>query len=337
MQITVKKYAHQAQHDYCELTLTSDAGMQVKLLNYGATLEQVCLPINGHLQNVILSLPNAVAYSKARNYLGGTVGRVVGRIRDGQWQLGPTTHQLPLNDGHNHIHGGNGTDTQVFDFQPIVTATTAKVVMTLLDPAGHNGYPGNLKLTVTYTLDNQNQLSYELNALTDAPTLVNPTNHVYFRLDGPQHDIRNLTLQLNSAAYLPLDQDSLPVAGAAPVAGTPFDFQQPTALGTILASPNDQIQAEHGLNHPFLLSGQAPAAILRASTSPLTMTMTTDAPSIVVYTGNHFNHAGTAPTIGQYDGVALEAQIPPATGHNLNSIVLMPGEHFERHTSWQFS
>lgn len=336
MDIQVERYAHQDHRDYCEITLINDRGMQVKVLNYGATLEQVLLPLNGRLENVILSLDTPADYSKERNFLGGTVGRICGRVRAGKWSLGDQTLQLPLNDGHNHAHGGQGTDTQVFAFQPSVTATHARVRLTLIDPAGHNGYPGNLKMVVTYTLDNDNQLAYQIEAVTDRPTIFNPANHVYFRLDGPGHDVRDLKLQLNSAAYLPLDQESLPYKGRRPVAGTVFDFQRGQRLGPVLAATDPEIVAERGLNHPFLLTGHAPAATLTSPTRHVQMHLTTNAPAIVVYTANHFDHSGIAHHIGQYDGVALEAQVPPQEDPALTSLVLMPNEHFDRWIHWQF-
>ena len=337
MDITVKKYDHQAGKDYCELTLTNDQGMQVKLLNYGATLEQVLLPGENGPEDVILSLPSSADYGVARNYLGGTVGRIVGRVRRGQWQLGNQLIQLPVNSGKNHAHGGTGTDTQVFAFQPEITARSVKVTMTLVDPNGANGYPGTLKMWVSYELDNQNRLTYGIQAVTDQVTVFNPTNHVYFNLDGPETTVADQHLKIASDYYLPLDAESLPYRGRAAVAGTVFDFRRGKRLGAVLDGNDPEIVAERGLNHPFMLTGRQPVVTLTSPQRNRVMRMQTTAPAVVVYTANLFAHTpGVTAKIGQYGGVAFEAQVAPQEGSDLTPLTLMPGERFDRQTSWQF-
>lgn len=337
MDITVSKYDHQAGKDYCELTLTNDQGMQVKLLNYGATLEKILLPGDQGLENVILSLATPADYARERNFLGGTVGRIVGRVRRGQWQLGERRLQLPLNDGKNHAHGGQGTDTQVFSFQPEVGDRSVRVTFTLVDPDGANGYPGNLKMRVTYELDNQNQLTYRIQAVTDQMTVFNPTNHVYFNLDGPGTTVKEQHLKLASDYYLPLDAESLPYRGRAAVAGTVFDFRRGQRLGNVLDGNDPEIRAERGLNHPFMLSGRAPAVTLTSPLKNRVMQLRTTAPAVVVYTANHFAHTpGVTRQIGQHAGVAFEAQVAPQESSDLTPLILMPNEHFVRQTSWHF-
>ncbi|GAX03961.1 aldose 1-epimerase [Secundilactobacillus pentosiphilus] len=337
MPIKVARYQRKGQHDYCEITMVNRHGMQVKLLNYGATLEKVLIPTARGLENVIMSLESPEDYSKARNFLGGTVGRVVGRIRHGQWQHGNHIVQLPLNDGQNHIHGGTGTDTQIFEFSTQYDEHQSTATFILFDADGNNGYPGNLKLQVSYTLDDDNQLTYRIRAISDKMTIFNPTNHVYFRLNGPQSDVLGLNLQLNSDTYLPLDADSLPYQGRRSVEGTVFDFRRAKSVGAVINSHDSQIDAERGLNHPFLLRGDSPAAVLSSPDKKRTVVMTTKSPAIVVYTGNHFDHTGIAKNLGQYNGITLEAQMPPAAGSDLTAITLLPGEQFDTWTKWQFT
>lgn len=333
----VNKYDHKDTKDYCEITMTNDHGMQVKLLNYGATLEKVLLPIeNGSLENVIMSLHSPEDYSKERNFLGGTVGRIVGRVRKGQWQHGSQIVQFPLNDGQNHAHGGQGTDTKVFSFKTEFDEQIAQTTLTLFDPAGTNNYPGNLKMKVTYTLDNDDRLSYEIKALSDELTVFNPTNHVYFRLDGQDTGIKDLQLKINSDFYLPLDKTSMPYQGRRSVDGTVFDLRAGKRIGDILDSDDEEIKAEGGLNHPFILRGDTPDVILTSTAKNRSMELTTKSPSVVVYTANHFDNTGIAKHIGQYDGVALEAQFPPQEGTDLMPITLMQGEQFETWTHWKF-
>ena len=335
MDVSVEQYGQYQGQNLYELTLTNDQGMVFRLLNYGATLEKVLLPEADGLHNMVLSLPTREDYSKERNFLGGTVGRIVGRIRGHVWQHGDVKVDLPMNEGKNHIHGGDdGLDRQVYNFRTEQTATTASASFTFVDPAGHNGYPGNLKLQVTYTLTNANALQYRVDALSDEETLFNPTNHTYFALDQPA-TIDETVLTIPADAYKPLDAEHLPDQGWQPVAGTVFDFRNGQKLGDVIHTRADQITSERGINHPFLLkNGKALAAKLQ--TKNHTMTLVTTAPSVVVYTANHFDGTGVAHNIKQFDGVALECQYPPVSGSDLSAITLLPGEPFTLANTWTF-
>jgi aldose 1-epimerase len=333
--VTVTRYQRIGNRDYDSITLRNKNGMQATILNYGATLAQLTVPNqDGRELNLILSLRQFSDYDKERNYLGGTVGRIIGRMAGGQWQDGDVTHQFELNDGPNHAHGGReGFDTQLFTYQTREAGQSATVMLDLLDVAGHNGYPGNLHLTVTYTLDDQNTLHYGVHATTDVRTLCNPANHVYFNLNGAD-TICQQNLQVNADDYLPLDEQDIPSLGIRTVTGSPFDLRKGRLLGDVLAASDTQITQQGGLNHPFLLSKQNPAAILTSTDGQRRMTMATTAPAVVVYTANHFKHKGYAANIGRYDGVALEAQFPPSADRHLRPITLMPGNEFNAHTSW---
>ncbi|KRK34610.1 aldose epimerase family protein [Loigolactobacillus bifermentans] len=337
MDVTVEKYGYAHDRDYCAIHLTNGHGMTAVILNHGATVAQILVPTTADKTNMIMSLPTFQDYSKERNFLGGTVGRIIGRMAAGKWQVGNTVQQFTLNDGPNHAHGGDeGLDTQVFDFTTDYTAHTASVTLTLFDPAGHNGYPGNLQVQVTYTLTDQDTLTFAVTAVSDALTLCNIANHTYFNLADAGQDVQAQQLQINADYYLPLNAASIPDTGRQAVAGTVFDLRQPQALGAVLRSTDPQIVAEHGLNHPFLLNDQQQGAVLSLPGTSRRMTLTTDAPSVVAYTANHFNHTGVAANLGQYDGVALEAQVPPTADPQLSGCVLLPGQTFHRTTSWQF-
>lgn len=328
MKAFFEKYGQKAGHDLCEISLINDQQMTVKVLNYGATLEKVLL--NG--ENMILSLKHPQDYSKERNFLGGTVGRICGRIAKGQWQHGLKTWQLPQNDGPNHIHGGNGTDQQVWNFTCYADRQVARVELTYFDPAMHNNFPGNLKLKAVYELNNQNELSYRLEAVSDELTIFNPANHTYFTLG---EEAKDLDLQINADYYLPVAEDGLPTAeGMQQVTGTAFDFRKPKKINEALKSEDSQIKLRNGIDHPFILNGQQPAAVLTGQKHQ--MIMTTNAPAVVVYTANHFNHQGIAKNIGQYNGVTLEAQCPPSRNTDLKQITLLANEKFIRKVCWQF-
>ena len=327
MKTNFVKYERKDNKDLCEITLENDAGMAVKVLNYGATLEKVLL--NG--ENMILSLNSPEDYSKERNFLGGTVGRIAGRVRAGQWKHGNEIHQLPLNDGDNHIHGGIGTDMHVWDFRPSCDSEHARVDLTLFDPDGNNDYPGNLKLHARYELDNENNLHYLLEAVSDKLTIFNPVNHTYFNLGERAED---LNLQMNADYYLPVDEAGLPDRGMAEVAGTAFDFRKTKRIGDALNSDDSQIKLRNGLDHPFILNGNNPAALL--SSNKHRLIVKTNAPALVLYAGYHFNHTGIVNNIGQYDGITFEAQCPPAEGNDLGQITLLPFEKFKRTVDWKF-
>ncbi|CDF71714.1 aldose epimerase family protein [Lactobacillus acidophilus] len=327
MKTNFVKYERKDNKDLCEITLENDAGMAVKVLNYGATLEKVLL--DG--ENMILSLNSPEDYSKERNFLVGTVGRIAGRVRAGQWKHGNEIHQLPLNDGDNHIHGGIGTDMHVWDFRPSCDSEHARVDLTLFDPDGNNDYPGNLKLHARYELDNENNLHYLLEAVSDKLTIFNPVNHTYFNLGERAED---LNLQMNADYYLPVDEAGLPDRGMAEVAGTAFDFRKTKRIGDALNSDDSQIKLRNGLDHPFILNGNNPAALL--SSNKHRLIVKTNAPALVLYAGNHFNHTGIVNNIGQYDGITFEAQCPPAEGNDLGQITLLPFEKFKRTVDWKF-
>ena len=327
MKTNFVKYERKDNKDLCEITLENDAGMAVKVLNYGATLEKVLL--DG--ENMILSLNSPEDYSKERNFLGGTVGRIAGRVRAGEWKHGNEIHQLPLNDGDNHIHGGIGTDMHVWDFRPSCDSEHARVDLTLFDPDGNNDYPGNLKLHARYELDNENNLHYLLEAVSDKLTIFNLVNHTYFNLGERAED---LNLQMNADYYLPVDEAGLPDRGMAEVAGTAFDFRKTKRIGDALNSDDSQIKLRNGLDHPFILNGNNPAALL--SSNKHRLIVKTNAPALVLYAGNHFNHTGIVNNIGQYDGITFEAQCPPAEGNDLGQITLLPFEKFKRTVDWKF-
>lgn len=328
MKTSFKKYGRKDSQDLCEISLENDYGMQVNILNYGATLEKVLL----NQENMILTLNSPEDYSKERNFLGGTVGRICGRVRLGQWKHGNQIYQLPQNDGENHIHGGIGTDMKIWNFKLKNSEQESRVDLFLFDPDGDNGYPGNMKLHATYKLDNENNLSYKLEAVSDQLTIFNPANHTYFNLGERDTDLK---LRLAADYYLPVGTDGLPNQGMKNVENTVFDFRQGKKISAALDSDDSQINLRNGLDHPFILNGMQPAAVL--SSNKHKMIMTTNAPAIVTYTANHFNHTGVANNIGQYDGITLEAQYPPAEGIELGKITLLPFEKFERKINWNFS
>lgn len=339
MKTLVQKYDRMNGKDLCEITLINEHNVRATVLNYGATLEKLEIPTgNNKWENIIMSLATPKDYAKERNFLGGTVGRVAGRIKDGKWQHGNQITQFKLNDGQNSLHGGGevGFDNKPWDFKVTSDKDTASVQLILFDPDGENNYPGNMKIIATYQLDNDNNLNYNITAFTDKTTLFNPTNHTFFRLDGPQSNVEDLNLQLNADYYVPVDDATMPITGMAKVADTVFDFRKPKRLGAIINSTAEpQIKNRNGLDHPFILNGYEPAAVLSSTKTNRKLIMSTDAQAVVVFSANTFNHQGAAKNIGRHDGITLEAQAAPESDYSLSSFTLVPGERFSRTINWQ--
>ncbi|WP_203632298.1 aldose epimerase family protein [Lacticaseibacillus suibinensis] len=331
MTVTLKRYGTLKGEPLYEITLVNHQGMTVDLLNYGATLERVRVPAGHQLVDVILHLAQPSDYSEARNLLGGTVGRIIARVPGHTWHRGEAPVSLPANEGANTIHGGpDGLDMQAWNLAYREGPAADQVTFTLVDFGGHNGFPGNVKTTVAYTLDDDNRLTYALTAATDQMTLFNATNHVYFALDGPDSTVAQTTLQLASDYYGPLAANHLP-SGWAAVTGTPFDFRQPRRLGEVMPL----VLGGAGLDHPFLLKHDQAATLTGASGRAVTMTTT--APAVVVYTGNHWDEAqGAAAHLRRHSGVTLEAQVAPPSGQDWSAITLMPGDPYQLQTTWQF-
>lgn len=338
MKVLVRKYGMLGSKDLCEITLINDNDVHATILNYGATLERFEIPVPTGRENIIMSLETPEDYAKERNFLGGTVGRVAGRIRDGIWKHGSHTTQLPLNDGKNSLHGGGqlGLDNRPWDFKVYSDDKKASVQFTLFDPDGNSNYPGNMKIITTYCLDNDNNLHYNITAYTDKMTLFNPTNHTYFRLDGPHANVEDLNLQINADYYVPVDDTTMPVAGIKKVDNSIFDFRKSKRLGDVINSKDEhQIKVRNGLDHPFILNGHGPAAVISSNKSNRKLIMTTDAPAVVVFSANTFDHKGATRNLGVHDGVTLEGQVAPENGHDLDAFILMPGEKFQRNVNWK--
>lgn len=337
MKTSVQKYDTMNDKDLCEITLINDNGVQATILNYGATLEKFEIPTKTGLENIVMSLETPEDYSRERNFLGGTVGRVAGRIKDGLWKHGNEYTHFQLNDGKNSLHGGNtGLDNRPWDFQTEVTDECVQVKLTLFDADGTGNYPGNMKIIVVYSLDNENNLNYHISAFTDQTTLFNPTNHTYFRLDGPNSTVNDLNLQMNADYYVPVTDETMPAEGIKKVDNSIFDFRKAKRVGDVITSQEEhQIKVRNGLDHPFILNGKKPAAILTSNKTNRKLIMTTDAPSLVIFSANIFNHQGATRNLGEHDGIILEAQVAPEASYDLDAFVLMPGEEFSRTVNWQ--
>ena len=315
-----------------EFHLQNDAGLRLGVLDFGATLTALELPVDGHYRNVLLACEPA-DYARQSAYLGAIVGRFANRIggarlaRDGQhWSL-------DANEGTTCLHGGSQSlhnrEWQVSE----LAGDRIRLHTRLAD--GEQGFPGNLDVNLEYRLEQQD-LVIELTATTDAPTPVNLTSHAYFNLDGG--DVREHSISITADHYLPIDERSLPL-GKAEVTG-PFDLRQRRLVGEEWLSHPQQIGA-CGYDHCFLLNplpGQA-AVTLVSGDERLRMEMYTDQPGVQLYTGNWL--AGTPARGGgewqNHQGLCLEAQQLPDSPNRpeLGDPWLQPGETYRHVTRYR--
>jgi aldose 1-epimerase len=343
-------------------TLANARGMSVSILTYGGIIQRVDVPDrNGHVTNVTLGFGDLAgylsdAYMKSNPYFGAIIGRYGNRIAKGTFTLGGTTYHLDINNDPNSLHGGfMGFNRFVWDAKEVPGSHTVGLELSRTSAAGEGGttpgttgYPGNLKVSVLFTLDNHNDLTFHYTATTDAPTVVNLTNHSYWNLAGEgSGTIYHHQLKLNADHYTPVDSTLIPTGEIAPVAGTPFDFTSFHAIGERIRNNDQQLVFGRGYDHNFVLnpsshSGVNLAAQLLDPRSGRELTILTDQPGIQFYSGNFLDGTLYGTSGRQYrqgDGLALETQhFPDSPNHaNFPSTELDPGQTYDSTTVYAFS
>jgi len=323
----------------------------ISMLTWGATIQRVETPDRrGRTTNISLGFDNLPDYAALSPYFGATIGRYGNRIAKGRFTLDGATYQIPVNDGENALHGGIiGFDKQVWTANVVQTSSAVGVAFTYLSPDGEMGFPGELTSTVTYTLDRRDNLRIDYHAtVAGKPTIVNLTNHVYFNLLGEGNGtIYDHVLELNAPKYTPVDATLIPTGEIAPVAGTPFDFSRPTAIGKRLRGDHQQLIFGRGYDHNFVIGGEPDEDGLRLAgrfwepEHGRTIEVLTDQPGVQFYSGNFLD--GTFLGIGnkayrQGDAFAFETQhFPDSPNHaNFPSTVLRPGETYKSTTIYSF-
>ena len=234
-------------------TLTNARGMEVSVCEFGATLTSIRVPdIHGRLGEVTLGLRSLEDYVAGNPFLGSTVGRYANRLADGKLTLDGQTIALAQNNNGNHLHGGlRGLDKRLWQSEALRTESASSVRFTYLSPAGEEGYPGTLSVTVTYTLpDAADELTIDFAATTDAPTACNLTNHVFFNLAG-QGSILDHRVTLQSDRLVPVTAALIPTGEFMDVTNTPFDFRRPHAIGERIGAPHDQLRRGRGYDHCY--------------------------------------------------------------------------------------
>ncbi|RIV23511.1 galactose mutarotase [Fibrisoma montanum] len=329
-------------------TLRNAAGMEVKLTNYGGYIVACTAPDrSGQFDNVVLGLPTFADYLKGTPSLGPIIGRFGNRIANARFTLDGQAYTLATNNGKNHIHGGpKGFDKKLWDATPVDGAEPA-LRLQYTSPDGEEGYPGTLAVTVTYTLQKDNALRIDYQATTDKPTVLNLTNHAYFNLSGMKQDVLNHELMIAADRFLPTDPGQIPTGELRSVAGTPFDFRKPTAIGArINDTSEEQIRLGHGYDHCWVFADPSTKLKLGATvyepTTGRRMEMFTTEPAVQLYTANHLNGKlqgkEGVPYVRRF-GLCLETQHFPDSPNqpSFPSTVLRPGQTYRSTTLYRFS
>lgn len=330
-------------------TLTNDNGMEVCVTNFGGRIVSLMAPgADGNLRDVVLGFDSIQAYYPENNQtdFGAAIGRYANRIDHGRLPVGGDTIQLPVNNFGHTLHGGpDGWQYKVYD---VVSATDSTLTLAMDSPDGDNGFPGNVKATVTYTLRPDNSLAIDYAATTDKPTVINMTNHSYFNLSGDASTpVTDNLLTVNASGYTPVDSTFMTTGEILAVEGTPMDFRQPRAVGENIKDFDDeQIKNGNGYDHNYVLDTNGditvPAAVLTSPASGITLSVYTDEPGIQVYSGNFLD--GTVKgkkgvTYNQHAGLCLETQKYPDTPNKPEwpSVALTPDRPYESHTVFVFT
>lgn len=331
--------------------LTNAKGMSIEVTNYGAIITAIHVPDrNGKLGDVALGYNQLKDYTNAvdKPYFGAIVGRYGNRIAKGKFTLDGVEYSLAVNNPPNHLHGGVvGFDKVIWDAETFSDAGGQGIKLHYLAKDGEEGYPGNLKIEVTYQLSDNNELKVDYLATTDKATPVNLTQHTYFNLKGEgEGDILGHQLMLNCDRYTPVDETLIPTGQLAPVAGTPFDFTQAKPIGQDIGQDHTQLEYGGGYDHNFVVNGEPGTMRLAARvyepTTGRVLEVHTDEPGIQFYCGNFLTGVlkGKAGKAYVYrGGFCLETQHFPDSPNQSNfpSCIVKPGSPYETTTIFKFS
>lgn len=330
-------------------TLTNSAGMRADITNYGGIVVSLFVPDRqGHLADVVLGYDSLDDYLAGSPYFGAIIGRYGNRIGGGRFSLEGKQYTLARNNNENHLHGGLvGFDKVVWTARGVLGDKGPGLVLEYLSKDGEEGYPGNLSVTVTYILTDQNELRIHYRATTDQPTPVNLTNHSYFNLAGQgSGDILDHELTINADRFTPVDEGLIPTGELRPVEGTPMDFRRPTAIGARVDQDDRQLGFGGGYDHNWVLNGEAGELSLAAKvyepTSGRVMEVFTTEPGVQFYCGNFLDGSNVGKGGRQYKhryGFCLETQHFPDSPNkpDFPSTILRPGEEYSTTTIYEFS
>jgi aldose 1-epimerase len=329
-------------------TLTNSNGVEARIITYGGIVVSLKVPDrNGRLEDVVLGFDSLEDYVKKNPFFGTITGRYANRIAKGRFTLNGVEYKLAVNNGENHLHGGlKGFDKVIWKARPRQAMNGVGLELTYRSRDGEEGYPGNLSVTVTYLLTNNNELRIDYSATTDKDTVINLTNHSYFNLAGAGNgDILKHEVIINADQVTPVDAGMIPTGQLALVKGTPLDFTVSHAIGERIDSDNEQIVLGKGYDHNFVFSNydgslRQQVTVYEPSTGRVMQVLTTE-PAVQLYTGNFLNNLtgkGGRTYLRRY-GFCLETQHYPDSPNkpDFPSVVLKPGATFKSTTMYRFS
>ncbi|KGE14080.1 aldose epimerase family protein [Sphingobacterium deserti] len=339
-------FEHKIEHKNTHLVvLKNRSGMQVAFTDYGARIVSVLVPDKfGDLRDVVLGFNSIQEYIDAdEQYHGATIGRYANRIANGKFTIGNESYTLDQNNGRNCLHGGpTGFHTKVWDRQ---VSFTNKIDFYYVSKDGEEGFPGNLKVCVSYELTEDNEIIISYKAETDKETVVNLTNHAYFNLDGEGHsDILQHWVTIPADNFIPINEYQIPEGEEMPVDGTAFDFRSAKQVITDINGDETQLAHGNGYDHSFVNSQpfSLPAASAYATSSGIKLDVFTTEPAVQFYTGNFLTGTDKGKSGGTYfsrTAFCFETQHYPDSPNQSTfpSTILNPGEVFESKTIYRFS
>ena len=327
-------------------TLTNASGAEARIITYGGIVVSLKVPDrSGKLGDVVLGYNTLDGYVKNNPFFGCITGRYANRIAKGKFTLDGREYTLAKNNDQNHLHGGiKGFDKVVWNATEVRGRRGVGLILTYLSKDGEEGYPGNLSVTVTYTLTPDNSLRIDYAAMTDKSTVVNLTNHSYFNLAGVG-SILDHEMMINADRFTPVDATLIPTGELRSVQGTPLDFTKPTAIGARINQADAQLTIGRGYDHNFVINGRAGrlrlAARVNEPTSGRLMEVYTTEPGVQLYTGNFLDGTITGKGGQVYQqryGFCLETQHFPDSPNQpkFPSTVLKPGQRFASTTVYKF-
>ena len=329
--------------------LNNKAGMEVYVTNFGAVIVAIRVPDrDGNFGDVVLGHNTVEGYAAASDpYFGAVVGRYGNRIDGGKFELNGKVYELPVNEvaNNNQLHGGTKGFSELV--WTVENASRNSIDLSLVSPDGDMGYPGKLTVNVSYTLTEDNTIEIDYKALTDAPTVINLTQHSYFNLKGEGNgNILDHELMLDADFFTPVNRRLIPTGEIIPVEGTPMDFTTPTAIGSRINEPYEQLEFGGGYDHNWVLNKKEEELSLAASVycpaSGRILEVLTTQPGIQFYSGNFLDGSLSGKSGKKYvhrGGLCLETQhFPDSPNHpNFPTTVLDPGEQYHQRTVFRFS
>lgn len=303
--------------DIAVYSLHSEGGMQADITNFGARIMRLLVPDrNDELRDVVQGFDNVEDYFPDNHLsdFGAVIGRYANRLCNGRITIDDVTYQLPQNNGNHCLHGGpRGWQYSVYD---VLESTEQKLVLQMTSPDGDNGFPGEVKVRVTYTLSNDNALKIEYHAETDKATVINMTNHSYFNLNGDQgSSAMNHKLSIDADFFTPTDDTNIPLGQHSSVENTPMDFRISKIIGRDI--DNEQLCVRHGYDYNFVLNTRGclsrPCAVLSSPESGIVLNIYSTAPGLQLYTGNFLDGVSGKQGIcyPRHSAICLETQQYP--------------------------